>query len=222
MNSPRFYMAQEEAYKVLLKYSDGKLPIDPFKIIKKIKNIKLMTYTEFAIKLQEKDPSLSIKEIRESFKSDRGFLTKKGNKKYILAYNDEDPLFVIWWTLFHELGHYFLKHLVKKNKTLYYNEVQKKSPIEKEADCFARHCSSPFPIIKIVAEETNFTNDEDLSFLFYYMYQMGNKVIKRCTEHFRKYSHYYGKEKYEGLVTKFTKSILKTEIFIYNHFIFID
>lgn len=113
--STKYHTAQELAYEVLLKYSDGKLPIDPFNIIKKIRNIKLMTYAELATELQKKDPSLSIEEIKKTFESDRGFLMKKGKKKYILAYNEEDSEVVIAWTLFHELGHYFLEHLLEEN-----------------------------------------------------------------------------------------------------------
>lgn len=76
-HTTQYYLAQEKAYEVLLKYSDGSLPIDPFKIIKQIPNIKLMTYTELATELQKKQPLLSIEEIIGSFESERGFLKKK-------------------------------------------------------------------------------------------------------------------------------------------------
>ena len=73
----QYNYAQKKAYEVLLKYSDGILPIDPFKIVKKINNIELKTYTEFAKELQKKQPNMSIEEIKCQFESDRGLLQRR-------------------------------------------------------------------------------------------------------------------------------------------------
>lgn len=210
----QYYFAQEIAYKVLLKYSDGILPIDPFRIVKKIKNIKLMTYTELATELQKKNPSLTIEEIINSFESERGFLKKKGKKKYILAYNEKDPKSVYTWTIFHELGHYFLEHLLEDGDVIGLNSQYIKNNMEKEANCFARHCSSPLPVIKEVIKITGFT--DDIPFLFYFMFRMGDGAVKLCSEHFNKYSKYYNSEKYTELLNKFENSIQEISEDIWN------
>lgn len=215
-SSTQYHTAQQIAYEVLLKYSDGKLPIDPFSIIKKIKNIKLMTYTELATELHKKDPSLSIEEIKKTFESDRGFLKKKGKKKYILAYNEQDPPTVINWTLFHELGHYFLKHLLEKDKTLFYSEIQAKDTLEKEANCFARHCSCPFPLVKEIVEVTGIS--EDIPYLFYLLFRMGDSVTKYSSIHFEKYSDYYKRENYPKLLEKFNASLNENIDYLLNFF----
>lgn len=207
----QFYRAQEKAYEVLVKYSDGTLPINPFDIVKKIKNIKLMTYTELAIELQKKYSSLSIKEIIDNFESERGFLKKKGKKKYILAYNEKDPPFVYIWTIFHELGHYFLEHLLEDGELLGFDSNELKNIKEREADCFARHCSSPFPVIKEVVDTTKFY---DIPFLFSIMFNMGGGVIRRCSEHYYSYSYCYNSRKYQNLINKFNKSILQVEEYL--------
>ena len=160
----RYNIAQNKAYEVLLKYSDGELPINPFKIVNKIKNLKLMTFTEFATELQKKQKDLSLEEIKCQFESERGFLKKKGKKRYILVYNEYDPDYIVRWTLFHELGHYFLGHLEEdeNQKYLFCNGEQYKEVQEKEANCFARHCSSPLIlalyIFKFILNENQIIN----------------------------------------------------------------
>ena len=70
----QYNYAQKKAYEVLLKYSDGVLPIDPFKIVKKINNIELKTYTE------ENDKEIAV--LKEEIDN---FGKKLGGK---VKYND--------------------------------------------------------------------------------------------------------------------------------------
>lgn len=146
-HKPQYEHTQKKAFHVLLKYSEGKLPIDPFEIVKKIKNIELKTYTEFAKELQKKNPALTVDEIKKSFESNNGFLKKKGKKKYILCYNELDNINVIRWTIAHELGHYFLEHLLEsENEYLRVGDNYEKV-METEANNFAKQLLTPFPII---------------------------------------------------------------------------
>lgn len=186
----QYNFAQKKAYEVLLKYSEGILPIDPFRIIKKIKNIELKTYTEFAKELQKKQPSISIEEIKCQFESDRGFLKKKGKKKYILCYNEEDPIYIIRWTIFHELGHYFLDHLKEEYTYIFcdgerYNEIK-----EKEANCFAKHCSSPFPVALYLYTKLSISGFP-IAELFKYSFRMSKEVSEYCSNHFNYHWAYY-------------------------------
>ena len=205
----QYNYAQKKAYEVLLKYSDGILPIDPFKIVKKIKNIELKTYTEFAKELQKKQPNISIEEIKSQFESDKGFLKKKGKKKYILCYNEQDPIYMIRWTIFHELGHYFLEHL-KEEYTYIFCDGKKYDEIkEKEANCFARHCSSPLPIALQLYLKTA---EIDLSLveLFKYYFDMSKEVSEYCSNHFYNHWRYYVANEKNELVKLFKISVETT------------
>lgn len=213
----QYNYAQKKAYEVLLKYSDGVLPVDPFRIIKKINNIELKTYTEFAKELQKKHPSMSIEEIRCQFESDRGFLKKKGKKKYILCYNEEDSIYIIRWTIFHELGHYFLEHLKEEYSYIFcdgerYNEIK-----EKEANCFARHCSSPLPLALYMYIEIN-NNDLKLLDLFRYFFNMSKEVSEYCSNHFNSNWKYYLVKDNGNLITLFKESIDEKINNVYTQF----
>lgn len=214
-DSINYNFAQRRAYEVLVKYSDGKLPINPFNIISKIKNIKLMTYSEFAKSLQNKQAELSIEEIKCQFESDRGFLKKKG-KKYILAYNELDPPWVIKWTLFHELGHYFLDHLTE-NYSLLFCDGQRYAEIkEKEANYFAKHCSCPFPVIKKVIDLSGYSGPTD--YLMYCLFNMGSKPTQYCSEHFDNHHKFYEENNHKDIINKFEKDIVEFVNEIYSLF----
>lgn len=203
----RYYTAQTKANDVLLKYSEGELPINSFKIVSKIKNITLLTFSEFAKKLQNGRKDISIEEIKKTFESERGFLKKKGSK-YILAYNENDPIPMIRWTIFHELGHYFLGHLEENEsqKYLFCNGKHYKFIQEREANCFARHCCSPGAIAAKLYFKTGSTG-MSLKQLFKYYFDMSEEASKYCSNHFSKYSKYYIVNDENDLIKLFKKSI---------------
>ena len=196
-----FEIAQQKAFETLINYSDGILPIDPFSIINKIQNIKLYTYDELAKTIAMENPDLEIERIRKNFGSDRGFLKMK-NGKFILAYNERDPICVIRWTLFHELGHYFLEHLHEDNTMLGLSEKECESIHEKEANCFARHCSSPLPIVSFFIFKTGGVEFETSS-LFMYLFNMGYEATNNCINHWYNYGNYYHFSDYLKLVARF-------------------
>ncbi len=197
----QYYYAQNKAYEVLLKYSDGMLPINPFQIIKQVKNIKLVTYTELAKELQLKNPELSLEEIKCQFESDKGFLKKKGKKKYILAYNEQDDVFTLRWTLFHELGHYFLDHLKDDNTILFSNVETYEMAKEREANCFAKHCIVPLPVLQ---HYINLTNDIwNVNWIIRDMFSTSDSVANYIEEHFENYRNYYKPSNHKKLIKKF-------------------
>ncbi|PGH22542.1 hypothetical protein RN96_05300 [Fusobacterium polymorphum] len=213
----QYNYAQKKAYEVLLKYSEGVLPIDPFKIIKKINNIELKTYTEFAKELQKKQPSMPIEEIKCQFESNRGFLKKKGKKKYILCYNEEDSTYVIRWTIFHELGHYFLEHLKEEYNYIFCDGERYSEIKEKEANCFARHCSSPLTLALYMYIEIN-NNNLKLLDLFRYFFNMSKEVSEYCSKHFSTNWMYYLVKEDDELITLFKNSINEKINNVYSQF----
>lgn len=199
-NLTQYENAQKKAYEVLLTYTEGQFPINPFKVIKQLKDIKLITYRELAKNIQKKDfKDFSIQEIITTFPSGEGFLelTKKG---YIMAYNDEIPPTRIRWTLFHELGHYFLKHLKHNNSILFSNVETYESTKEREANWFALQCSCPAPLILYMINYLEVTPTKEIMKAITGMSQQVNNY---CLEHLRKHNQHYNIKKYKRLLEKF-------------------
>ena len=200
---------QEIAYKVLRLYSDGQLPIDPFKIISKIKNVKIFSYCDCAqsTKGKEEFKDFAIGEMMGVMPSKEGFSCYDG-RNYVIFYNEKMPIVRIKWTLFHELGHYFLGHLKEDycQKRFFNNEKQYDEVLEKEANNFARHCSSPLPIAYHLYLKT-FNINKELPELFKYYFDMSEDTSKICSKHFNKYLIHYITDKHKFLVEFFKKSI---------------
>ncbi len=200
---------QEIAYKVLRMYSDGQLPIDPFKIISKIKNVKIFSYHDYAqsIKGKEEFKDFTIGEIISTIPSKEGFSCCYG-RDYVIFYNEKMPIARIKWTLFHEMGHHFLEHLKEDycQKRFFNNEKQYEDVLEKEANNFARHCSSPLPIAYHLYLKT-FNINKELPELFKYYFDMSEDTSKICSKHFDKHLIHYITDKHKFLVEFFKKSI---------------
>ena len=141
------------AYDVLIKYSDGTLPVDVFKLIKEnFKNITMMPFSEWKKKTNSKGTMLEL------LKTDYGIAFYDG-KKYCIIYNDSKCLQTQRWTVSHELGHILKGHVGDDNylrfslegniyeDTEFFFETEI-NPYEAEANTFAKHLLAPFPIIK--------------------------------------------------------------------------
>lgn len=115
-------------------------PIDPFKIISKLK-IGLMKYSELS-EINKCDMTT----VYRGLKSKDGYSQYDG-ENYAIAYNDKiysnDR---IRFTLMHELGHIYLGHLYDFEKTeLAKNDMTRKEykVLENEANVFARNVLAP-------------------------------------------------------------------------------
>ena len=134
-----FEGATKLAHEVLIKYSDGTLPIDVFRLIKEnFKNITIMPFSKW------KKKTRSVGTMLELLKTDYGVAFFNG-QKYCIIYNDEKCLQTQRWTLAHELGHILKGHITDENYLRFSSE---NSPYEMEANTFAKHLLAPFPIIK--------------------------------------------------------------------------
>lgn len=145
--------ATKLAHEVLIKYSDGTLPIDIFKIIKEnFKNITIMSFSKW------KKKTKSTGNMIDLLKTDYGIAFYDGNK-YCIIYNDNKCLQTQRWTVSHELGHILKGHVIDDNylrfsldSNIYettdnFFEMEI-NPYEAEANTFAKHLLAPFPIIK--------------------------------------------------------------------------
>lgn len=117
------------AYDILIKYSDGKFPIDIFKIIREnFKNIKLMPFSKWKAKTKVNG------DMFEELNTDYGIVFYD-NKKYCIIYNDSKCLQTQRWTLAHELGHILRGHLTNAEYLMCSTD---NNPFEIEANTFAK------------------------------------------------------------------------------------
>lgn len=136
------------AYYVLEAYSfisDYAFPINISKLINNVSNVKLETYSNLA-----KLTGTSIFDICRMLGSDDGttFFDTKTNR-YVIAYNDKiGNSSRIRFTIVHELGHIYLKHLLnEKDKAAYEKQ-------EKEANYFAKRLLVPLPFLTETLNQT--------------------------------------------------------------------
>lgn len=108
-NSPRFAYARQKARDLLIELNITSFPVDPFKIIDAYKDtILCFPWSELKAALGVSDPF----HLRQK-KIDARILWSPKANKYILVYDDnQDNPLRLRWTIMHELGHYFLGHLV--------------------------------------------------------------------------------------------------------------
>lgn len=120
-------------------------PLDPFEIIQNNK-WGLITYSELA-----EDHGVSIDDIINAFQSEDGYTVYDGTN-YTIAYND--TILVpgrIRFTLMHEIGHIYLRHLVEFDETILTRSSlteRKYKVLENETNSFARNILAPVMIVK--------------------------------------------------------------------------
>ncbi|HZG81580.1 MAG TPA: ImmA/IrrE family metallo-endopeptidase [Brevibacillus sp.] len=143
-NSARYGWVIKLVHKFLLENNISSFPVDPFKIIEANK-WGLITFTELAT-----EHNVSIAEVIEAFQSEDGYTMYDGSG-YTIAYNDTiGSPGRIRFTLMHEIGHIYLKHLVDFEETILRRSTlteRKYKVLENETNCFARNVLAPAPIV---------------------------------------------------------------------------
>lgn len=163
---PRYKLATNLAYDLLIKFNIQQFPCDLIGLAKSI-GIKVKKYSVIAKKAE-----CTIQDVCDQLRSERGYIYLNIEGKHFIAYNDTLPKNIIQFTLAHELGHYFLNHLIDFEQTkLNYLSKDKISDehlvLEREANCFARNFTSPVPVVKKIDKVTN----RDIQWIFGVGYQ---------------------------------------------------
>ena len=131
-------------------FNVSRFPVDPFEIIKSNK-WGLITYSEMV-----EAEKCTIKDVIESLKSFDGF-TIYDEINYTIAYNDTQPKKRILFTLFHEIGHIYLNHMIDFEHTQLYRGSLTKSEnkiLENEAHTFARNALAPSTFVNQLKDKT--------------------------------------------------------------------
>lgn len=130
-----FKRAVDYAQRVLDRYWDKKLPIDPNQIIKQMANKGI---TDLVIRYQPMNDC-----------SGKIFYDWE-NKRYTITINDRERGH---FTAAHELGHYFLNHGEKEDKSVTIFRKHETNPDEAEANAFAAELLMPRAIIDFLMHQ---------------------------------------------------------------------
>lgn len=139
---PDYTKARKVADLVFDKITDHKYPVNTLKIIYQLKNIKISTYEDFAIK-----SNCNVKSLREC--SPDAFTVCKAfthENKYVILYNSEvNTVGRIRFSIAHELGHIFLGHFNEEGSLLKRGGLPENTykKYEVEANTFANELLIP-------------------------------------------------------------------------------
>ncbi|MCM3594179.1 ImmA/IrrE family metallo-endopeptidase [Metabacillus idriensis] len=143
---PRYRNVHTAVREFLETENIDRFPIDPFHIIA-MNGWNLTSYSALA-----EMNNLSIKDVIIGFQSMDGYVTFSPMDGYSIAYNDQiGSEGRIRFTLMHEVGHIYMKHLIDFEQTLLrrsklnHNEY---TVLEEEANVFARNALAPALVVK--------------------------------------------------------------------------
>ena len=141
MEEPNFTAAAIRAAETLVTYNVSYAPVSPLPILKTMPGIIVMSFAEIALSTgaEREHVISSFGELQDAVT-----LCKKinGETKYIVAYNQRLPVYIMQRGLARELGHIMLHHDGSKPEWVR----------TQEAMCFARHLICPRPLIKALQE----------------------------------------------------------------------
>jgi len=143
----RYDYCYRRSYDFLRKYEIKSYPIDPLWIIHKEK-YGLITYSELMSMHH-----CSLEDVKKCLSND-GYTTLEfvdGKEVYSIAYNDQsESAERIRFTLMHELGHIYLRHLTNfENTQVSHTAISSAeyNVLEREANAFARNVLAPTSLI---------------------------------------------------------------------------
>jgi Zn-dependent peptidase ImmA (M78 family) len=123
-----------------------RFPFDPFEIIK-LNGWNLISYSELA-----EMNNLTLEEVITGFQSKDGYVTFSPIDGYSIAYNNQiGTKRRIRFTLMHEIGHIYMKHLIDFDQTLLRRSTLNHleyNILEEEANVFARNALAPALVVK--------------------------------------------------------------------------
>lgn len=141
MDEPNYSAAAICAAGTLIKHNVCFAPVSPLPILKSMPGIIVMSFAEIALSHGDNRDRVisSFGDLQDAVT-----LCKRigGDVKYIVAYNQRLPVYIMQRGLARELGHIMLHHDGSKPEWVR----------TQEAMCFARHLICPRPLIKALQE----------------------------------------------------------------------
>lgn len=144
IRTPRYRYVHQRVKDFVQEMKINSLPVDPIKLIE-INKWTLRTFQFYAQK-----HGVSLKDVIEAYGTEDAF-TVYCNGNYSIAYNDRiRSIGRIRFSLMHEIGHIYLRHLEEFNKTILSRgglTKQEYKALESEADTFAAEVLAPYEVM---------------------------------------------------------------------------
>lgn len=144
--TPNYDAAATKATETLIFNNVSSTPVDPVKILKTTPGVLVLTFAEAAGQLGEEREN-----IIASFGDSQDAITSvkfiDGKPRYIVAFNQRLPYFMVQRGLARELGHILLGH----------DGTRPADVRMAEAYCFAHHLLCPRPLIHAIQQEVPVT-----------------------------------------------------------------
>ena len=130
-----------KAAETLITYKISAAPVSPIPIIKSLPDVLLLPFAEMALKIGE-DRDQIIRTFGEAQDAVTSVHIASGGLRYVVAYNQRLPAYIIQRALARELGHILLQHDGSRPDDVRYEE----------AIVFARQLICPRPLIKAIMD----------------------------------------------------------------------
>lgn len=139
--TPDYDQAALKATETLIQYDITAAPVSPIPIIKALPNALLLPFAEMALCVGE-DRDQVIRTFGESQDAVSSVHLSGGKLRYVVAYNQRLPAYLVQRALARELGHIVLGHDGSRPDDVRYAEAM----------TFARHLICPRPLIRAILD----------------------------------------------------------------------
>ena len=138
---PDYQRAALLATETLINYNITAAPVSPIPIIKSLPNVLLLPFAEMALQIGA-DRDRVINSFGEAMDAVTSVHFAASGLRYVVAYNQRLPAYIIQRALARELGHILLQHDGSRPDDVRYEE----------AITFARHLICPRPLIRAILD----------------------------------------------------------------------
>ena len=144
--TPDYDLSAIKATETLIKFNVNSTPVDPIKILKNTPGVLVLSFAEAAGQLGEERESI-IASFGDSQDAVTSIKEINGKYRYIVAFNQRLPYYMVQRGLARELGHIVLHH-----------DGTKPTDVRMaEAYCFAHHLLCPRPLVHAIMQEIPLT-----------------------------------------------------------------
>ena len=139
---PDYETAAARAAETLIKFHIDSAPVAPLPVLKSLRGVIVLSFAEMA-----ESAGMDRQNVITLFGDGNhdAVTTAKvsdGKLRYVVAYNQRLPFYMLQRALARELGHIMLRHDGTRTETVR----------TEEAVCFARHFLCPRPLVKLLQE----------------------------------------------------------------------
>ena len=139
--TPDYQAAAIRAAETLIRYNITAAPVEPINIIKSLPDTLVLPFAEVALKAN-KDRDQIIRTFGESQDAVTSVHLTSHGLRYVVAFNQRLPAYIIQRAMARELGHIVLRHDGSRP-----DDVR-----SEEAITFARHLICPRPLLRAISD----------------------------------------------------------------------